>query len=247
MDIVAIAARLLLIVGCSVAALMPSRLAPSDDFIAEQFEPAPVAALTSPAPAVIAQPSKPIEDVTPFVIDSRVGFNDGSQPAVEAKPQEVDFNLAERVSPAPVWVRIPSQGIDAQVVPVGITSAGEMEAPAGYDEVGWYRHGARPGEPGRAVLAGHLDSRDGPAVFFQLGSLRRGDIIEVQFGDGGEPRVFTVRELVQYPVNGAPLAEIFGPLDRPELVLITCAGEFEGPESGYSERVIVYADMRSGS
>jgi sortase (surface protein transpeptidase) len=184
-------------------------------------------------------------------MSSHLSFEDGLQPVLEVVPQPTPldsrFNQAERVPQSPVRVRIPSQGIDAQVVPVGITPTGEMEAPAGYAEVGWYRYGARPGEPGRAVLAGHLDSRDGPAVFFQLGSLQPGDTIEVQFGDGGEPRIFRVRELAQYPVDDAPLDDIFGPVDHPELVLITCAGEFEGAELGYSERVIVYADVQSGS
>lgn len=245
MDIVAVAARLLLVVGCSAAALMPARLAPSDGFIAYQPESVPAVALTNPAPATVALPVVPVEESAPFIINFQVGFHDGSRPAVEVAPPDVKFSPADRVPRSPVRVRIPSQGIDAQIVPVGITPSGEMEAPAGYDEVGWYRHGARPGEPGRAVLAGHLDSRDGPAVFFQLGSLQPGDTIEVEFDDGAGPRVFTVRELAQYPTRDAPLADIFGPLDRPELVLITCAGDFQGPESGYSERVIVYADVQT--
>ena len=251
MDPVAIAARLLLIVGCSGAALLPSSLGPADSFIVGQPQSVPVVAFAGPAPAAMAWSSATTEGSTPFVMSSQLSFDDGSQPVLEVMPEptplDLRFNQAERVPQSPVRVRIPSQDIDAQVVPVGITPTGEMEAPSGYDEVGWYRYGARPGETGRAVLAGHLDSRDGPAVFFQLGSLQPGDTVEVQFGDGAGTRVFTVRELAQYPADGAPLNDIFGPVDRPELVLITCAGEFEGPESGYSERVIVYADVESGS
>lgn len=251
MDPVAVAARVLLIVGCSGAALLPSSLEPADSFIAARPRPVAVTALAGPLPAATASPSATTEESTPFVVSSQLGFEDGSQPVREVVPQptplDLRFNQAERVPQSPVRVRIPSQSIDAQVVPVGITPTGEMEAPSGYDEVGWYRYGARPGEPGRAVLAGHLDSRDGPAVFFQLGWLQPGDTIEVHFEDGAETRVFAVRELAQYPVDGAPLGDIFGHVDHPELVLITCAGQFEGPEAGYSERVIVYADAVSAA
>lgn len=251
MDLVAIAARLLLVVGCSGAALLPSRLGPAESFMAAQPQPAPVVALAGPAPSATVRPTTAVEKPAAFVRSSQLSFEDGSQPVADVVPQstprDLRFNQAERVPQSPVRVRIPSQDIDAQVVPVGITPTGEMEAPSGYDEVGWYRYGARPGETGRAVLAGHLDSRDGPAVFSQLGSLQPGDTIEVQFDDNADPRVFRVRELIQYPVDGAPLNDIFGHVDRPELVLITCAGDFEGSDAGYSDRFVVYADMVAGS
>ncbi len=251
MDPVAIAARLLLIVGCSGAALLPSSLGTADSLIAAQPQPVPAVALAGPTPVATARPSATAVVSPPFVMNSQLGLEDGSQAVLEVFPQpaplDLRFSQAERVPQSPVRVRIPSQDIDAQVVPVGIMPTGEMEAPSGYEEVGWYRYGARPGEPGRAVLAGHLDSRDGPAVFFRLGSLQPGDTIEVEFGDGADGRVFTVREITQYPVDGAPLDNVFGYVDHSELVLITCAGEFGGPESGYSERVIVYADVESGS
>jgi sortase (surface protein transpeptidase) len=50
---------------------------------------------------------------------------------------------------------------------------------------GWLTALASPGEVGPAVIIGHVDSaRDGPAVFFRLGSLRPGDRILVDRADG---------------------------------------------------------------
>lgn len=62
-------------------------------------------------------------------------------------------------------VLVPSLGIEAGVVPVGVRRDGAMELPPDGARVGWYRHGPVPGAAGgSAVLAGHVDTRrDGPA------------------------------------------------------------------------------------
>ncbi len=144
---------------------------------------------------------------------------------------------------APVRLQIPRVGVDAPIQPVGVTAEYEMEAPDDYWEAGWYRHGVRPGDNGRAVLAGHLDSREGAAVFFHLRDLEPGDQIRILLGGPDGERYFIVRETARYPVADAPVNQIFGPSDHPELILITCAGDFHGPDVGYSDRFVVYADM----
>lgn len=143
----------------------------------------------------------------------------------------------------PVRLQIPDAWVDAPIQPVGVTAENEMETPDGYWDVGWYRHGVRPGDNGRAVIAGHLDSQDGAAVFFHIRDLEPGDEIRILLGGPDGERVFTVRETAQYPAADAPVEHIFGPSDRAELVLITCDGDFQGSEAGYSDRFVVYADM----
>lgn len=144
---------------------------------------------------------------------------------------------------APVRLQIPSLQVDARVESVGVTETGEMETPADYWDVGWYRHGTRPGDNGRAVIAGHLDSQDGAAVFYDISLLQPGDQIRILLGGPDGERIFTVRETAQYPAADAPVEHIFGPSDHPELVLITCDGDFQGSDAGYSDRFVVYADM----
>jgi hypothetical protein len=56
------------------------------------------------------------------------------------------------------------------------------------DQVGWYKLGPRPGDPGPAVLVGHIDDRTGPAVFYHLRQLRPGDEILVGRRDGTTSR-----------------------------------------------------------
>jgi sortase (surface protein transpeptidase) len=50
---------------------------------------------------------------------------------------------------------------------------------------GWFTGGPMPGQLGPAVIAGHVDSRTGPAVFHRLRDLRPGDQIRVRDGAGG--------------------------------------------------------------
>jgi sortase A len=119
-----------------------------------------------------------------------------------------------------------------------------MEAPDDFWEVGWYRYGTRPGDEGKAVMAGHLDSHDGAAIFYHLGSLQPGDDIRILLGGPDGERFYRVREVAQYHVDDAPLDRIFGPSDSAELILITCGGDWLGNDAGgYTDRIVVYADM----
>ena len=113
---------------------------------------------------------------------------------------EVEFNvhrgdLGETLVYAPDRVVIPSLGVDANVQVVGVTVSGNMGTPTGenkYNDVAWYKDGAKPGEEGRAVIAGHLDNGFGSsAVFANLDKLKKGDLIVVLSKDGSSS-VFNV-------------------------------------------------------
>lgn len=68
----------------------------------------------------------------------------------------------------PLRLSLPRLRIDADVEQVGLAPDGAMDVPERFDTVGWYRLGARPGELGNAVLAGHLDAKTAPAIFWRL-------------------------------------------------------------------------------
>jgi sortase A len=115
-----------------------------------------------------------------------------------------------------------------------------MGVPSNYIDVAWYELGTRPGMPGNAVIAGHLDSTTGPAVFYQLERLRPGDDIYVTTHSGEEIR-FVVEGTEAYHVNDAPLERIFGPSQTPRLNLITCDGTFDWSRREYDQRLVVFA------
>ncbi len=113
---------------------------------------------------------------------------------------------------------------------LGLTGTGALQAPPAAAEnlAGWYENGATPGEAGTAVVAGHVDNTTGPAVFYDLGALKKGSTIDVHRRDGSTA-VFTVYAVQVFQRKDFPDAKVYGPAARPELRVITCGG-------GYSRR-----------
>jgi hypothetical protein len=143
----------------------------------------------------------------------------------------------------PTLIRIPAIGVAADVVDLDLNRRPDPEVPADFDDVGWYTATREPGEIGPAVLAGHIDSKDGPAVFHRLRELEPGDRIVLLDADG-DRRVFTVDRAGQYPKTELP-QEVFGFGDpRPELRLITCGGAFDTATGHYVDNYVVYASSR---
>lgn len=139
----------------------------------------------------------------------------------------------------PVRIEIPAIGVDADVVDLAI-GPGDPEVPEAWEDAGWYTTTRDPGEIGPAVIAGHIDSKSGPAVFFRLDELDNGDEIIVH-GPEGDSRTFTVRDSGQYPKEDLP-DEVFGfGQRRPELRLITCGGTFDPDAGHYQDNFVVYA------
>jgi sortase (surface protein transpeptidase) len=143
----------------------------------------------------------------------------------------------------PVRVQVPSIGVDAPVVPLGLDAAGALEAPEGMAETGWWTGGPEPGETGPAVIAGHVDSREGPAVFFRLRELGAGDAIIVVRADGSRVE-FVVERLDRHPKDEFPTEAVYGDTPGPTLRLITCGGEFDRSTGHYLDNVIAFARPR---
>ena len=110
---------------------------------------------------------------------------------------------------------------------------------------GWYAGGTRPGDPGSAVILGHVDSkRDGPAVFYRLRDLRRGDEITITRADGSTVR-FAVDRTEQFPKSRFPTDDVYYPTLTPALRLVTCGGSFDATAGHYRSNVIVFATLRA--
>lgn len=140
----------------------------------------------------------------------------------------------------PVRVRIPSIGVSAPVGPLELAADGELSPPVRPDDAGWYTGSAVPGEVGPAVIAGHVDSASGPAVFHRLGRLRPGAIVEVVRSDETTAR-FTVVRIATHPKARFPTDAVYGPTPDRALRLITCAGPYDRDGIGYRDNVVVYA------
>jgi len=111
-------------------------------------------------------------------------------------------------------------------------------------EAAWYKYSATPGQIGASVIEGHLDSYQGPAVFFRLGALRPGDSVDVTLADG-ITAVFRVTGVRRYPKSNFPAKTIYGATDYAALRLITCGGAFDYATGHYLSSTVVFASLTS--
>jgi LPXTG-site transpeptidase (sortase) family protein len=144
----------------------------------------------------------------------------------------------------PARVSIERAGVDALVVALELVG-GVLPAPVGTDEVAWWSGGVAPGEVGPAVLVGHVDSKRGPAVFYELTELEAGDEVRVEMSDGST-EVFEVTRTLTAKKDAFPTEEVYGATQERELRLITCTGEFDRASGHYEDNLVVFAEQEAG-
>ncbi|MEO6109642.1 MAG: class F sortase [Candidatus Saccharimonadales bacterium] len=145
----------------------------------------------------------------------------------------------------PVRIQISRIDVDAIINPVGLTTSGAMDISENPDQTAWYQLGVIPGQVGSAVIAGHYGwGQDGHAsVFNSISTLQKGDTVSVYDATGIETN-FVVRESRLYdPVADA--TEVFtSNNNEPHLNLITCQGVWSDAKDSYSNRLVVFTDLK---
>jgi hypothetical protein len=147
----------------------------------------------------------------------------------------------------PVSLEIPAIGVHSALLRLGVKPDGTMQVPPLHrmpNAAAWYKYSATPGQIGSAVIEGHVDNDQGPAVFFRLGALRPGDIVKVRLADG-ITAVFRVTGVRQYPKSGFPAATVYGATRFAALRLITCGGAFDYATGQYLSSTVVFASLAS--
>lgn len=151
---------------------------------------------------------------------------------------------AREITAPPRTLTLPSVAAGSDLMQVGLTEDGTLEVPPGNPgaPAAWYRDSPNPGDPGPAVILGHVNADDGgPGVFANLRELQPNDEIQVQREDGSTA-VFTVMYGEQYPKDTFPTEKVYGNTDGPELRLITCDGY--DPQTGtFGDNYVVYAQI----
>ncbi|MFD5032352.1 class F sortase [Streptomyces sp. NPDC058220] len=142
-------------------------------------------------------------------------------------------------------LRIRAIKVDAPVVDVGLDQDGWIAAPPPQDPnlAGWYQNGVSPGQRGTSVVVGHVDNKAGPAVFFGLGSLEKGQHIEVTRYDDRVAE-FEIYGVEVFAKNDFPGARVYGDTGHAELRVITCGGGYS-KAGGYDGNVVVFARLVS--
>ncbi|WP_422124300.1 sortase domain-bontaining protein [Planococcus sp. X10-3] len=168
-------------------------------------------------------------------------------PAQREKLQELQKQRQQSIQGMePARISIPSIGVDAAIEATGILDNGEMGVPEDVDQVGWFEPGFQVGAKGHSVLAGHVDSLTGPAIFFHLNRVEAGEKVIVTDKDGRE-MIYEIQKKASYVTDEAPIEEIFGSSDSRMLNLITCTGTFNRSIGSHEERLVVTAELISDS
>ena len=163
-------------------------------------------------------------------------------PAVRAAAPAPAVVTASSEAPGvavPTRLRIPAAGIDAPLAGIGLDAHGLLRPPADLATAGWFGEGPSPGEPGPAVIAGHVDGAHAPAVFFRLREVAPGDPVLITRADGSTVR-FTVTRIARYAKAAFPTEEVYGPTPDAQLRLITCGGAFDRSAHSYRDNLVVY-------
>ena len=157
-------------------------------------------------------------------------------PAASAGLEPLPFAPASRI-------KIPAIQVAAPVMDVGLDADDWVAAPPPEDPnlAGWYQNGIAPGQRGTSVIVGHVDNAKGPAVFYGLGSLQKGQHIEVERYDG-RVAVFEIYGVEVYSKNDFPGVQVYADTGQPELRVITCGGGYTRA-GGYDGNVVVYARL----
>ncbi|GIF07408.1 class F sortase [Actinoplanes siamensis] len=162
-------------------------------------------------------------------------------PSPSAKPARSAGKGLRRSAPA--RLEISAIGVSTPVTAIGLRRDGTLDVPPLRSDApaGWYQGSPTPGEPGPAIIVGHVDTaRDGPAVFFRLRELTAGDVVVVLRSDRTTAR-FTVTKVASYLKKAFPGDEVYGPTPTPSLRLITCGGSFDRARGSYRSNIVVFA------
>ncbi len=136
---------------------------------------------------------------------------------------------------------LPALDIDQRLIGLRVGADQQLDVPQSYDDIGWWSTGPVPGDPGAALMVGHLDSLDGPAVFAGLPSLTKGATVSVRRADGTQVK-FAVTKVQAFPKDRFPDELVYRTEGRPSLHLVTCGGTYDS-SGGYRDNVVVFADL----
>ncbi|MDX3399274.1 class F sortase [Streptomyces sp. ME01-18h] len=187
---------------------------------------------------------------------SLVGGNDtsadSSRPPLPAHPGTTASSAPPATGAAdsalprskPVRLLIPEIAVDAPFTDLAIGDKGQLQPPPAGDTnlVGWYAKGVSPGERGTSIIAGHVDTKTSAAVFARLDQLDKGDKFQVRRADG-RSATFVVDGLETFAKDEFPSDRVYGDADRPEVRLITCAGDYDHKVKDYTDNLVVFAHL----
>lgn len=163
-------------------------------------------------------------------------------PAIAVAEPQLSAPAPAPAAAAPVRVEMPSIGLASSLVELHVQNDGTLEVPPDPGSAGWWSDGPAPGDPGAAIIVGHVDSLHGPAAFYRLSGLHPGDKVLIHREDK-TVAVFVVDALRQFSKGAFPSDLVYGPTPTPTLRLLTCGGAFDRSTGHYTDNLVVFAHL----
>jgi LPXTG-site transpeptidase (sortase) family protein len=167
---------------------------------------------------------------------------DGDDVPSEAQPKQ-DQTISYTVAPQlPRILRIPSLGVSTRILQMGVDEDNQLKSPGGIFDAGWYTGSSLPGQQGAMLIDGHVSGPTKHGVFYELKTLKQGDSIQLERGDGKQFN-YEVRAVKTIAADQVDMAELLQSIDPslPGLNLITCGGEYNPNTRSYASRTLVYS------
>ena len=142
----------------------------------------------------------------------------------------------------PVHLTIPRIGVSVGLSVLGLNAKGTVNTPTNFAVPGWYRGDRSPGQKGSAVILGHVDSTNGPAVFYKLDKLGLGNRVDVTLRNG-KKLTFAVIGVRMFEKTNFPDQLVYGARDYPALQLVTCGGIFDPSTGHYLSNIVVFTAL----
>ncbi|MFE4333564.1 class F sortase [Streptomyces sp. NPDC056831] len=195
------------------------------------------------------KPPAPPAAVAPAAAPEVLGSHAAPRPVTPSAPAVTPS--APAVGPAmsrsvPTRLQIPSLAVKAPFTPLSIGADGRLNTPPPNDSnlVGWFKGGVTPGERGAAIVAGHVDTTTGPAVFLQLQFLKPGSTVDITRADGSVA-TFKVDSVETFSKAKFPNKRVYSDTPSAQLRLITCGGPYNRKAKHYEDNVVAFAHLES--
>ncbi|UGQ10791.1 class F sortase [Yinghuangia sp. ASG 101] len=192
-------------------------------------------------------PQPPVAQAAPTA-GSAAAPDTGGTPSPDGSAAGPSPTAKTLKSSPPYRVHIPRIKVNAPVVGLGLDASGVLEVPPPTNSnlVGWYKGGPAPGARGASILVGHVDTKSGPAVFWNLGVLRPGDEIAVDRADG-RTATFRIDSVEVFEKTAFPNDRVYGETSDAQLRLITCGGVYDKQNKDYTSNVVAFAHLVSST
>jgi sortase (surface protein transpeptidase) len=165
----------------------------------------------------------------------------GSPPAPPAPADAFVSSSTYATVARPVRLRIPALHVSSKLIDLDLQPDGSVQVPDTAAKAGWYDRGPRPGQPGPAVILGHVDSHRRPGIFFNLYRVRSGTLVEVDRSDGSTV-AFRITKVARVAKTRFPTDLVYAPTLDPTLRLVTCGGSFDHTRGSYRDNIIAFAE-----